>query len=360
GVQAVESIEEIGAVVVEYPEDRYTIQAFEAQALSQPAVAMVEEDIVRNWLQNEAVSFQAAPLLSWRRIKESIPVFKRYAWTEPALPPGVSREELPWGIQRVNAPAAWAKTMGQGVRVAVVDTGIDFNHPDLKANVAGGYNAMDSGQPYLDDNHHGTHVAGTIAGVLDGKGVAGVAPKASLYAVKVLDAKGSGSIVSIIKGLVWCGKNKMDVANMSLGAPMGNIFMRLAVNYARSKGVAIIAAAGNESGPVGYPAGYTNTIAVSAGDSKDQLAYFSNRGPRVEFIAPGVDVRSSIPGGQYALFSGTSMATPHVAGLAALAVARGAHGLDAVRAALKRSAKSIGLKPQEEGAGVIDAALLVR
>jgi subtilisin family serine protease len=250
--------------------------------------------------------------------------------------------------------------MGQGVKVAVIDTGIDFNHPDIKPNFAGCYNAMDSKVSCMDDNGHGSHVSGTIAGALDGKGVAGVAPKARLYGVKVLDKDGSGGLVGIIKGLIWVGNNGMQVANMSLGAPMGTIFMRAAVKYATLRGVTVVAAAGNNGGKVGCPACYDDTIAVSASDSADRLASFSSRGPEVDFVAPGVDVKSSIPGGRYDFYDGTSMATPHMSGLAALAVARGAKGPAGVRAALKASAKSIGLKPTEQGAGLVDAAVLVR
>ncbi|MEK7383589.1 MAG: S8 family peptidase, partial [Elusimicrobiota bacterium] len=214
---------------------------------------------------------------------------------------------------------------------------------------------------YADDNGHGTHVAGTIAALRDGKGVVGVAPKARLYAVKVLDKDGGGGLSSIIKGLIWAGKNKMDVANMSLGAPMGTIFMRGALKYAQLKGVTVIAAAGNNGGAVSYPAAYPEAIAVSALDKDETIAKFSSRGRKVEFIAPGVDVKSSVPGGGYRNFAGTSMATPHMTGLAALAVARGAHGLDQVRSALRRAAKPIaGLKAEEQGSGVVDAAVLVR
>jgi subtilisin len=250
--------------------------------------------------------------------------------------------------------------MGQGVKVAVIDTGIDFTHPDLKANFVACYNAMHSSVECMDDNGHGSHVAGTIAGALDGKGVAGVAPKASLYGVKVLDASGSGGLVGIIKGLIWAGNNGMQVANMSLGAPVGTIFMRAAVKYATLRGVIVVAAAGNNGGKVGCPACYGDTIAVSASDSFDRLASFSSRGSEVDFIAPGVDVKSSVPGGGYDSYNGTSMATPHVAGLAALAVARGAKGPDGVRKALQAAAKSIGLKPTEQGAGLVDAAVLVK
>jgi subtilisin family serine protease len=277
-----------------------------------------------------------------------------------SLPAGVDAAEVPWGIARVNAPNAWAVTKGEGVKVAVIDTGIDCSHPDLKANCAGGYNALDSNKPPMDDNEHGTHVSGTIAGVLDGKGVVGVAPKARLYAVKVLDKDGAGGLTSIIKGLIWAGRNHMDVANMSLGSPMGTIFMRAAVKYAQMEGVVVVAAAGNDGKAVGYPAAYPEAIAVSALTPNEGIADFSNRGPKVEFIAPGEDVKSSVPGGGYARFDGTSMATPHMTGLAALAVARGAHGLDQVRAALKRAAVRVpGLTADQQGAGVVDAALLV-
>lgn len=360
GIKVVDSLEEIDAVVAEVPENRFTTQDFEAQALAQPAISLVEEDIVVNWLQGEAVSFQAQPLPSWADIKERIPKFTSTKWTPPALPAGISKEELPWGVRRLNAPAVWARNMGEGVRVAVLDTGIDSKHPDLKANYSGCYNAFDPTKSCVDDNSHGSHVSGTIAGVLDGKGVAGVAPKARLYAVKVMDKDGNGGLSSIVKGLIWCGKNKMQVANMSLGSPIGTVFMRMATRYAASQGVTLVAAAGNNGGWVGYPAGYPDVIAVSASDAADKIAAFSSRGMRIAFIAPGVDIKSTVPGGGYESYNGTSMASPHVAGLAALAVAGGATGPEAVRAALRRAARSIGLRPSEQGAGMIDAQLLVK
>jgi subtilisin len=152
----------------------------------------------------------------------------------------------------------------------------------------------------------------------------------------------------------------MQVANLSLGSPMGSVFMRLAVDYAASRGVAVICAAGNSGGSVGYPAAYESAIAVAASDSQDKIASFSSRGREVDLIAPGVGVQSTIPGGGYDSYNGTSMATPHVAGLAALAVARGARGPAGVRAALTRAASSIGLSPKEQGKGLVDAARLVQ
>ncbi len=336
GARQSDAIPEIAALVAELDESRTSFMAFEAQAAANPDVLEVQEDVYRRWLFTP--SFQTLPFAGPEAV---LPELGRFtpstARPQTVLPPGVVAAEIPWGISRVNAPAAWARSQGEGVKVAVIDTGIDCSHPDLRANCAGGYNAVGSG-PATDDNGHGSHVAGTIAGVLDGRGVAGVAPRARLYAVKVLDKDGAGGLVSIIRGLIWAGNNGMDVANMSLGAPMGTDLMRGALMYASSRGVAVIAAAGNDGGAVNYPAAYPEAIAISALGPDERIASFSSRGRDVEFIAPGVDVRSSLPGGSWAEFDGTSMATPHMAGLAALAVARGAHGVDAVRRALRAAA----------------------
>jgi subtilisin len=363
GARPSDELPEIAAMVAELDPERTSFMAFEAQAASDRDVAVVQEDVVRNWLVS-GPSFQTLPFSGPAALPEGLRRFAPSASSaaRPAvtLPPGVNAAEVPWGISRVDAPAAWAVTQGDGVKVAVIDTGIDCTHPDLRANCAGGYNAVGSGAP-TDDNGHGSHVSGTIAGVLDGSGVVGVAPKARLYAVKVLDSQGSGGLVSIIKGLIWAGNNHMDVANMSLGAPMGTIFMRAALKYAQLRGVAVLAAAGNDGGSVNYPGAYPEAIAVAALAPDETIARFSSRGREVAFIAPGVGVRSSIPGGGYDEWSGTSMATPHMTGLAALAVSRGAHGEAAVRRALQAAATPVpGLRAFEQGAGVVDAARLVR
>jgi subtilisin len=346
GGKQVDAIDDLGALVVEVPVQPFSIM--EQKIMAEPGVTDVEEDVYVNWLQD----FGAA----------TVPAFQgKTAVSAASLPPGVLPAETPWGVVRVNAPNAWAKTQGQGVRVAVLDTGIDGNHPDLKGQVVGCYNAFDKNASCMDDNHHGTHVAGTIAAKWDGQGVVGVAPKASLVAVKVLDKDGGANLTSVIKGILWTANNNIQVANMSLGSPIGIIFMRLAINYATSKGVVFVAAAGNNGKKVEYPGGYPNVIAVAASDEKDKIASFSSRGDKVEFIAPGVDVKSSVPGGGFEWLDGTSMATPHMAGLAALAVSRGYRGLDAVRAALTRAAKPLpGLQKAEQGRGLVDAAVLVK
>lgn len=353
--QKVDAVDELGALVAEVPENA-RVESLSDSDVQSLGISFIEEDFYTNWLVSDLPSFQSMPLT----MPAVLPKFQNAAAPENPLPQGVDANEVPWGIRRVNAPNAWNRTMGEGVRVAVIDTGIDANHPDLAGQVAGGYNAIDAKKPWFDDNSHGTHVSGTIAGRLDGQGVVGVAPKVKLYAVKVLDGDGGGSLTSIIKGIVWCARNDIQVANMSLGAPIGSVFMRLAVNYAHSKGVTLVAAAGNSGGSVGYPASYESTIAVAASDSQDHIAKFSSRGKEVDFIAPGVAVKSSVPNGGYDTYNGTSMATPHMTGLAALAVARGAKNPDAVRAALTRAAKPIGLAPTEQGRGLVDAALLVQ
>jgi subtilisin family serine protease len=360
GATQVDSLDEFGALVAEVPSQPFSIM--EQKIMAEPGVANVEEDVYVNWLQEVEPSFQNSPLPSLEQFRQGLPapVNAVAAAAAKSLPPGVDPKEVPWGIARVNAPAAWAKTQGEGVRVAVIDTGIDAGHPDLRGQVVGCYNAFDSSASCFDDNNHGTHVSGTIAALWDGKGVVGVAPKARLVAVKALDKDGGSNLSSVIKGIIWCANNNIQVANMSLGSSMGSVFEHMAIVYAASHGVTFVAAAGNNGKKVEYPGGYADVIAVAASDENDHIASFSSRGDKVEFIAPGVGVKSTVPGGGYDWYDGTSMATPHVSGLAALAVARGAHGIDAVRAALKRAARPIGLSPQEQGSGIIDAAVLVR
>ena len=219
---------------------------------------------------------------------------------------------------------------------------------------------------FRSDHGHGTHVAGTIGASSDGAWRVSVAPKARLYGVKVLDSEGSGALSDVIKGIIWCANHDIQVANMSLGSPMPSDSMQRALKYAKARGVVVVAAAGNAGpkGGVGYPAAYPETIAVAASDWEDNVAKFSSRGPEVKFIAPGVAVVSTAMGGGYANFSGTSMATPHVTGLAALAVSQGYVGLDGpdgVLAQLKKAAKPIpGLQAAEQGFGMIDASKLTR
>ena len=278
----------------------------------------------------------------------------RIEFTPRPAKPKEQGSEVPWGIERVKAPKAWAKTQGAGVKVAVIDTGIDFKHPDIAPNYGGGVNVVEEGASPMDDNGHGTHVAGTIAAVKDGKGVVGVAPKAKVYAIKVLDKDGGGDTEGIVEGIAWAVKNKMQVINMSLGGP-SSAAMTKAVKKAYDAGVTVVAAAGNDpDAPVSAPARYPQSIAVSASTKEDKLAFFSTTGPEIAVIAPGHEITSLAPGGKYAKHSGTSMACPHVAGLAALAVSLGASSPKAVRDALAAAAVPLG-KLTRPGARMVEA-----
>lgn len=238
--------------------------------------------------------------------------------------PSVLAETVPIGVQQIQAVPAWGCSRGRGINVAVLDTGIDWNHPDLQPNVKGAVSFVPN-QTAMDGNGHGTHCAGTIGAVLNGAGVVGVAPEASLYGVKVLANNGSGQFSWIIAGINWAIQNRMQIISMSLGGSSAPTALETVCNAAFNAGLLVIAAAGNAGPPpagqptsVGFPGRYRNVIAVSAIDSNNLIAGFSSRGPEVEICAPGVQVLSTAPGGGYQQLSGTSMACPHVAGAAAV------------------------------------------
>ena len=194
--------------------------------------------------------------------------------------PSQPAQKLPWGVDRIDADLAIGK--GNGVTVCIVDTGIDKTHPDLQANIVGGKNFVAKGASvdptkWNDDNGHGTHVAGTIAAVDNSIGVVGVAPQASLLAAKVLNRQGSGYLSDVIAGIDYCVQSGAKVVSMSLGTSSDVQAVHNAVDAAYASGVLLVAAAGNDyGGPVSYPAAYDSVIAVSATDSNNNLASFSN------------------------------------------------------------------------------------
>lgn len=270
-------------------------------------------------------------------------------------------QTLPWGVDRIDAEVVHDSTdenKGAGVKVAIIDTGVDYTHLDLVANYVGGHDFVNSDTDPMDDNGHGTHVAGTVAAMDNEFGVVGVAPEAELYALKALDETGRGYVSDIVAAIEWATENEIQVINMSLGGRK-NISLEWACDSAYSDGLLLVAAAGN-GGAVIYPAAYSSVIAVSATDSNDDLAYFSSTGKQVELAAPGVNINSTLPGDSYSgddeKWSGTSMASPHVAGTAALVWAANlGWSNDAVRTQLQSTAENIGLSTREQGKGLIDA-----
>jgi thermitase len=220
----------------------------------------------------------------------------------------------------IDAFEAWEITTGSPkVAIAILDTGIDQSHEDLSSKIL--KNVDFSGSGTVDDMHgHGTHVAGSAAAISNnGKGVAGTCPDCALYNVKVLDDRGLGSSEAIANGITWAADNGAKVISMSLGGSQTSSTIEAAVNYAWSKGSIVIAAAGNtgEQGPQ-YPAYFENVIAVAATDHNDKMAHFSTYGSWVNVAAPGHRILSTMFNNSYTMLSGTSMAAPHVAGVAGL------------------------------------------
>jgi serine protease len=279
-----------------------------------------------------------------------------------------------WNLRAIRMPEAWEISQGEGVTVAVVDTGVT-RVPDLaQTEFVKGYDFVDDDEDPTDLNGHGTHVAGTLAqSTNNALGVAGVAFKAKIMPVRVLDANGFGSLSDVVEGIRYAVDHGATVINLSLGSRASARLMEEAVAYAHSKGVTVVAAAGNEnSSQVSYPARYPHVIAVSATGPDGTKAPYSNYGVGVDIAAPGGAKTPEHPEygilqqtinrrnpdePVFAYFQGTSMAAPHVAGVAALIQAQGIKDPDKVEAILKMSAAPVpGDKQNFYGAGLLDAA----
>lgn len=225
-----------------------------------------------------------------------------------------------WEIKKFDIEKQWKHSKGEGVVVAVIDTGCDFNHPDLKNNIIQGKNFVELNQDPMDRNGHGTHVCGTIAAEDNTLGMVGVAPKTKIMPIKALGDDGSGDLDNVVKAIVWAADAKADLITMSLGSPARSKQLEAAVNYAASKGCVIFCAAGN-SGPavdIMYPAKYDHTISIGAIDENLERTDFTCSGETLDFLAPGHNILSCVPGNSYALMSGTSMSNPFAVGCASL------------------------------------------
>ncbi|QQZ58690.1 S8 family peptidase [Paenibacillus sonchi] len=240
-------------------------------------------------------------------------------------------KEIPKGVQMIQAPAFWEKGQyGRGVKIAVLDTGCDKDHPDLKDRIVGGRNFTDDDggnkESFKDYNGHGTHVAGTIAATKNDNGVVGVAPEASLIILKVLNREGSGRPEWIAEAIDYAIEQQAQIINMSLSAGAGHEAMHEAIKRAVDKGIIVVCAAGNsEKNEKRYPAAYNECTSVGAVDFSGKQAHFLTENNEVDITAPGVNILSCYPldlvpnrNEPYKVISGTSMSSPHVAGALAL------------------------------------------
>jgi subtilisin family serine protease len=272
-----------------------------------------------------------------------------------------------WALEEIGAePVHSSNYTGKGIKIGFLDTGIDYNHPELAPNYKGGYDFVNSDNDPMDDNGHGTHVAGILAGARNGKGIVGAAPDAEIYAIKVSDARGKGSFSGLVKGINWSIENGMDIVTMSITGKGGSKALAKAVDTAYNEhGLVLVAAVGNGSGDVLYPAAYEQVIGVGSVTRDNKLSSFSLTGSEVELVAPGSGIKSAAIGGEYRLSSGTSMATPLVTGALALLLESdekawedtgmvdgdGAWTNDELRQVLRDTAKDLGAKGKDDSFG---------
>ncbi|MNI44762.1 Minor extracellular protease Epr precursor [compost metagenome] len=271
-----------------------------------------------------------------------------------------------WNLPVIETMEGWQVNRGaQDVIVAVVDTGVDLNHPDLVGQLLPGYNAVSENDQPNDDVGHGTHVTGVIAAAVNNNlGVAGMTWFNKVLPVKVLDQTGAGSTYAVAQGIIWAADHGAKVINMSLGNYADSEFLHDAVKYAYDKDIVLVAASGNDNTErPGFPAAYPEVLAVAATDANNEKASFSNYGDYIDVAAPGVSIASTYPDSQYAALSGTSMASPHVTALAALI--RSTNPLltnEQVYDLIRKSATDLGDKGKDNyfGYGLIDVVKAVK
>lgn len=230
-------------------------------------------------------------------------------------------ETVDWGLDLLGIPDLWKETTGEGIVVAVLDTGVTYDHPDLRPAIIEIRDFTGTGAD--DRNGHATHCCGVIGARQNGTGIIGVAPGCKLAVVKVLDG-GAGVEQSIINGIDWSAEYGADIISISFGSPAQSQSMHAAIQRASAKSI-VVCAAGNEGpGPntINYPAGYPEAIAVGAIDRRKKVPDFSSRGDHLDIVAPGDNILSCFPPRGYAKLSGTSMACPFVAGILALYMSR--------------------------------------
>ncbi|WP_394324994.1 S8 family serine peptidase [Halopiger goleimassiliensis] len=343
----------LGYAAVEFPEAAAAEakENFKRQVLDADGVEYAEENVTFEALEMESLESDDDASTSD---------------VEPEYTPNDPYYSSQYAPQQVNCEGAWEKTLGDSdVTISIVDQGIQYDHPDLAENMDGsvsnsGYDFADrDSDPYPESGNedHGTHVGGIAAGATDnGEGHAGIS-NCSLLSARALDTSGGGSLTDIADAIQWSADQGADIINLSLGGGGSTNLMAEACEYAYSQGSLIVAAAGNGYGnPVSYPAAYDTVVAVSSLDEGETLSNFSNVGPEIELAAPGGNVLSSVTWNDYASYSGTSMASPVVAGVAGLALSAWPNlSNDELREHLQQTAVDVGLAPEEQGYGRVDA-----
>jgi len=270
------------------------------------------------------------------------------------------QEQYQWNLPVIETEKGWDISKGdKNIIIAVVDTGVDLDHPDLRHKLVKGYNAIDDNNNPNDDNGHGTHVAGIIASETNNsEGVAGITWYNQIMPVKTLAKDGYGYTFDIAKGIVWATDHGADVINLSLGNYQPATVLKEAIDYAYDKGVVLVAASGNDAtNQPSYPAAFDEVLSVSAIGYSGERASFSNYGNYIDVAAPGIDIPSTYFENQYAALSGTSMASPHVSGLAGLILSTNPKlSNKEVMEIIRSSSYDIGERGKDEyyGNGLID------
>lgn len=265
---------------------------------------------------------------------------------------------IDWHLSGYGIPSLWAKSQGEGVRVAVLDTGVCQGHPAFYGAGMMHRNFTKDAVPF-DTNGHGTHVAALIGGRID---LLGIAPACEILSCKVLGNDGVGSMDSVARAILFAVEFNCHIIVMSLGAPVGSARLEQAILAADKADIPVVCAAGNDGGRVSYPAAYGSTIAVGAVDERGQICEFSCRGKEIDVAAPGHKIRSAWVNGGYATLSGTSMAAPFVAGVLALATsARGSRLGWTARELIRQTSTDVGApgKDNEYGWGLISPSAIL-
>ena len=361
-----------GELLVTYKAD---VSKEEADAVAQDAGARTEEKFpaaetrllaIPDIKNEQTQTARVQDLEREKQLIEEKPVVETVDYNYLVKPnsapndPGFANQ---YGLQKIQAPKAWDYSRGAGTKVAVVDTGVDDSHPDLRGKIAAQKDFVDDDPIAEDDSTgHGTHVAGIAAAKTNNRiGVAGACPNCKLLVAKIVGPDGTGTVADEISGIMWAADNGAKVINLSLGHQGEVAAEESAVEYAWNKGAVVVGAAGNGApNERSYPAAYTRAIAVSATNRNDQRAGFSNYGDWVDVAAPGVRIFSTapkeyVPKG-YSYKSGTSMSAPYVSGLAALISAQG-YPVARVRNRIEATATDLGPRGEDPffGHGRIDA-----